>query len=78
MANPGRRFYFNRRKRCKFCEDKIRYIDYKNVSLLQQFVMEHGKLLGRRITGTCSKHQRQLERAVKNARIIALLPFTSD
>ena len=74
----GRRFYFQRRKRCKFCEDHVKYVDYKNVELLQQYVMERGKILGRRITGNCSKHQRLVDRAIKRARGMALLPYVKS
>lgn len=78
MSNGRRRFYFQRRKRCKFCEEKIKYVDYKNVELLQQFTLESGKILGRRLTGTCSKHQRMVDRAIKRARIMALLPYVKS
>ncbi len=63
-----------RRKVCRFCMDKIE-IDYKNVSLLRTFVTESGKILSGNVTGTCAKHQRELCRAVKRARMLALLPF---
>jgi small subunit ribosomal protein S18 len=66
-----------RRKVCRFCADKIE-IDYKNISLLRAFVTEKGKILSGRITGTCAKHQRALDTAIKRARMLALLPFTSD
>lgn len=77
-SRPGGRFRKGmpiRRKVCRFCADKIE-IDYKNVSLLRAFVTERGKILSGRITGTCAKHQRELDRAIKRARMIALLPFT--
>lgn len=64
-----------RRKVCRFCTDKIE-IDYKNVSLLRTFVTESGKILSGNVTGTCAKHQRELCRAVKRARMLALLPFS--
>ncbi|MFQ5816976.1 MAG: 30S ribosomal protein S18 [Terriglobia bacterium] len=70
----GRRFY-RRRKICKFCAERLDHIDYKDVKLLVQFVTERGKILPRRLTGTCSPHQRQLKVAIKRARNIALLPF---
>jgi small subunit ribosomal protein S18 len=73
-----RRFLFRRRKYCKFCEDKANWIDYKDLRTLQNYVPERAKILPRRISGTCSTHQRQLMRAIKRARNIALLPFTSD
>ena len=67
-----------RRKLCEFCADKSIVIDYKDVDRLQNFVTERGKILPRRITGTCAKHQRQITTAVKRARIVALLPYTAD
>ncbi len=73
-----RRFLFRRRKYCKFCEAKVRWIDYKDVRTLQHYTPERAKILPRRISGTCGKHQRQLMQAIKRARILALLPFTSD
>ena len=74
----GRRFLFRRRKYCKFCEAKVRWIDYKDIKTLQNYTPERSKILPRRISGTCAKHQRELMRAIKRARTIALLPFTSD
>jgi len=71
----GKRYFFRRRKVCKFCADKIDHIDYKDVKLLSQFVPERGKLLPRRMFGTCAEHQRKLTVAIKRARHIALLPF---
>ena len=67
-----------RKKVCAFCADKIEHIDYKDVPRLRKFVSERSKILPRRITGTCAKHQRQLTVAVKRARHIALLPYISD
>lgn len=67
-----------RRKVCAFCVDKITLIDYKDISKLRKFVSERGKILPRRISGNCAKHQRQLTSAVKRARQIALLPYTSE
>lgn len=64
-----------KRKGCKFCQNKNLVIDYKNVDILERFITDRGKILPRRITGTCSKHQRALAREIKRARIIALLPF---
>ena len=72
-----RKQYFRRRKVCKFCVEKINFIDYKDMRLIGQFVSERGKILPRRLTGTCSPHQRALARAIKRARNIALLPFAS-
>ena len=66
------------RKVCAFCVEKIHYIDYKEVGRLRRFVSERGKILPRRVTGTCAKHQRPLTDALKRARAIALLPFSTD
>jgi small subunit ribosomal protein S18 len=73
-----KKFLFRRPKFCKFCEEKIPFIDYKDVKLLQGYVPERGKILPRRISGTCATHQRELQQAIKRARNIALLPFTTD
>jgi small subunit ribosomal protein S18 len=68
-----------RKKRtCRFCDAKEIYIDYKDEKKLQRFVSEQGKIIPKRITGTCAKHQRQLVCAIKRARHLALLPFVSD
>ncbi len=78
-AQGGKKKFFFRRKRvCKFCVEKIEYIDFKDVKTLQQFIPERGKILPRRISGTCALHQRKLQNAIKRARIAALLPFTAD
>jgi small subunit ribosomal protein S18 len=74
----GKRYFFRRRKVCKFCVDKIDYIDYKDTKLLGGFVPERGKILPRRMFGTCAEHQRKLTLAIKRARLIALLPFASE
>ena len=75
----GKKKFFYRRKRvCKFCVEKIEYIDFKDVKTLQQFIPERGKILPRRISGTCALHQRKLQNAIKRARIAALLPFSAD
>lgn len=78
-SGPGgpRKQYFRRRKVCKFCDEKIDVVDYKDVKLITQFVSERGKILPRRLTGTCSPHQRLLAVAIKRARNIALLPFAT-
>ena len=73
-----RRGLFRRRKVCKFCSDKIDDINYKDVKLLGSFVPERGKVLPRRISGTCAKHQRALRIAIVRARQLALLPYASD
>ena len=67
-----------RRKVCQFCVDKCEFIDYKDVAKLRRFTSERGKILPRRTTGTCAKHQRELTEAIKRARQIALLPFVSE
>jgi small subunit ribosomal protein S18 len=74
----GKRYFFRRRKVCKFCADKIDYIDYKDVKLLGPFAPERGKILPRRMFGTCAEHQRKLTLAIKRARSIALLPFAAE
>lgn len=71
----GRR---GRRKVCSFCVDKIESIDYKAVNKLTRYITERGKIIPRRISGNCAKHQRQLTKAIKRARQIALLPYTSE
>jgi small subunit ribosomal protein S18 len=75
--DSGPRKYFRRKKVCKFCVEKIDAINYKDVRLLGQFVAESGKIVPRRLTGVCTPHQRRLTEAIKQARNIALLPFTS-
>jgi small subunit ribosomal protein S18 len=66
------------KKVCRFTENNIKYIDYKDVKLLQRYVTEQGKIIPKRITGTSAKYQRQLSLAIKRARHMALLPFVSD
>ena len=66
------------RKVCQFCVDKIEHIDYKDVARLRRCMSERAKILPRRVTGTCARHQRDLTTAIKRARQIALLPFISD
>ena len=73
-----RRPMFRRRKVCKFCADKIDDINYKDVKLIGPFVPERGKILPRRISGTCAKHQRKLQTAIKRARQIALIPYVTE
>jgi len=73
-----RRPMFRRRKVCKFCADKIDDINYKDVKLLTPFVPERGKILPRRISGTCAMHQRKLQTAIKRARQIALVPYVTE
>jgi small subunit ribosomal protein S18 len=74
----GRRQYISRPKICQFCADKNAVIDYKAGDMLRRFVSEDGKIRPRRQTGTCARHQRELARAIKRARHIALLPFSSE
>jgi len=69
---------FRRRKVCRFCLEKILYIDYKDQRRLRGFITERGKIIPRRISGNCTYHQRQLTTAIKRARHIALLPFTAE
>lgn len=66
------------RKVCQFCVEKIDYIDYKDVARLRHFMSERSKILPRRVTGTCARHQRDLTVAIKRARQIALVPFVTD
>jgi small subunit ribosomal protein S18 len=70
--------YYSRSKVCQFCTDKSIVIDYKNADLLRRYIDETGKIRPRRQTGTCAKHQRVIANAIKNARHIALLPFTNN
>ena len=70
----GRRRFF-RKKVCFFCSNKIKTCDYKEIDLLRRFVTDRGKILPRRITGTCAKHQRMVAREIRKARIVAFLPF---
>ena len=69
---------FRRKKVCRFCVDKIDYIDYKDVRVLMMAIPERGKIQPRRISGTCAKHQRKLTTAIKRARQLALIPFMTD
>ena len=68
----------SKRKVCAFCVDKAESIDYKDINRLRKFVTERGKILPRRISGTCAKHQRELTSSIKRSRNIALLPFTTE
>ena len=67
-----------RRKVCLFCEDKIDHIDYKDIARLRRYMSERGKILPRRVTGTCARHQRELTTSIKRARHLALLPYSAD
>ena len=77
---PYRQGNINRKKKkvCLFCADKTAVIDYKEPNKLRRFTSDHGKILPRRITGTCAMHQREVTRAIKLARVLALLPYTQD
>ena len=75
---PPKRIKKRRRKVCGFCMDDLQSVDYKDIGRLRRFISDRGKILPRRVTGNCAKHQRQLTRAIKRARVIALLPFTVD
>ncbi|RJQ07058.1 MAG: 30S ribosomal protein S18 [Bacillota bacterium] len=78
---PGKKDRKGRRQRrrvCSFCVDKVDYIDFKDIGRLKRYLSERGKILPRRISGNCAKHQRQLTVAIKRARNIALLPYTME
>lgn len=70
--------FFRRKKKCRFCKDKVAKIDYKDVNTIRRMVTERGKILPSRITGTCARHQRQLTTAIKRARHLAFLPFVAE
>jgi small subunit ribosomal protein S18 len=70
--------FFRRRRVCKFCADKIDYINYKDVRLLMPFIPERGKIQPRRISGTCAMHQRKLQTAIARARQLALIPYVTE
>ena len=76
-SRPPRRRGMGRRKVCRFCADKTMLIDYKDARTLSTFLSERGKIIPARITGTCARHQRRLTVAVKQARTVALLPYTT-
>jgi len=78
MDNRRRGGGFRRKKVCQFCADKVDYIDYKDVETLKKYITERGKILPKRITGTCAVHQRGVTTAVKRARTVALLPYIAD
>ncbi|MBQ3180772.1 MAG: 30S ribosomal protein S18 [Firmicutes bacterium] len=71
----GRR---GRRRICRFCVDKAEYIDYKDTNRLKNYITERGKILPRRVSGNCAKHQRMLSEAIKKSRVVALLPYTAE
>ena len=68
----------NRRKPCPYCKEKIEQVDWKDIDMLRRFVSERGKIRSRRISGTCRRHQNQVQRAVKRARELALLPYVAE
>src|SRR5437667_3642329 len=76
LGKGGKRGGFARRKVCRFCADKNVGIDYKDPQTLKYFITDRGKIIPRRISGNCAKHQRKVSRAIKRARMIALMPFT--
>lgn len=76
VKKPVRRI--SRKKVCAFCVEKAEHIDYKDSNKLKKFITEKGKILPRRMTGVCAKHQRELSEAIKKARIVALLPFKGE
>lgn len=78
MSQRPQKRLFSRKKVCRFCADKELTIDYKDVKILRNFVSERGKIIPRRIVGTCASHQRQLCAAIKRARQIALLPYSGS
>ena len=78
MENRRRGNGMRRKKVCQFCADKAETIDYKDVDKRKKYVTERGKILPKRITGTCAMHQREVTKAVKRARIVALLPYVAE
>lgn len=74
----GKRSFVRKKKVCRFCVDKVDFIDYKKAEILSPFIQERGKILPRRMTGTCARHQRWLTVAIKRAQNIALLPFAAE
>lgn len=74
----SKRFFPPKRKVCRFCENRVREIDYKKVDILKKYIPERGKISPRRVTGTCAYHQRKLTTAIKRARLLALLPYISE
>lgn len=80
-TNVKRKSYnggMHRKKVCQFCENKTIAVDYKDVETLKKYITERGKILPRRVTGACTMHQRHITRAIKRARIVALLPFDAE
>ncbi len=77
-AGGGKKQYFRRKKVCRFCVEKIDDINYKDVKMLNAFITERGKMVPRRLSGVCAPHQKRLSEAIKQARNIALVPFTNS
>jgi small subunit ribosomal protein S18 len=75
--SPAKPIKKGKKKYCQFCADKTDYIDYKDIALLRKFVSDRGKIRARRVTGNCSQHQRRVATAVKNAREMAILPYST-
>lgn len=73
---PGQRFL--RKKYCRLCREKVKEFDYKDANLLQRFISDRGRIIATRISGNCARHQRKITRAIKRARIMALLPFMAE
>ncbi|NLK08541.1 MAG: 30S ribosomal protein S18 [Firmicutes bacterium] len=78
MARERRRGRRGRRRVCNFCIDKVTHVDYKEVGRLRRFLSDRGKILPRRISGNCARHQRQMTVAIKRARQVALLPYSAE
>ncbi|MDD6284826.1 MAG: 30S ribosomal protein S18 [Firmicutes bacterium] len=78
VERPVRNVRKSRKKVCAFCVDRVENIDYKDIARLRKYISERAKILSRRTTGTCARHQRELTVAIKRARHLALLPYTSD
>ena len=78
MDRSSRPMHRGRKKVCSFCVDRVDHIDYKDVVKLRKYISERSKIIPRRVTGTCARHQRDLTVAIKRARQIALLPFVSE
>lgn len=78
QRRPQRRRYYSRPRVCQFCTDPSTKIDYKQAETMRRFITDEGKIRPRRQTGTCARHQRQLAKAIKRARHVALLPFTGE
>lgn len=73
-----KRSFSPKKKVCRFCENNVREIDYKDVHILKKYILDRGKITPRRVTGACAYHQRKLSKAIKRARILALLPYIED